>query len=646
MDRKDEVEQVLRHLEDGEFVVTVEGEIGVGKSALAMEAAHRLASASKRTPALARFELLIWMDAANDCPDLEDLARNLSLMTGDQSMSGAPTAGKAAAIRAYLAAHPSVLVIDNLRMRRGDRNELHDFLRMMPSGCRAIVSANTIGVVDGPRVHLHELPAPYAHDLVTQEARKRGLDALIEADEVLAAQIHRIAGGNPRAIRLLVLAASTFPGPLSEMLDELESGSEEMAIGLHDAVWEELSADARRTLGVCAYLPHGASTGQIAAALGSPESAVRITLVRLWEVGLLSSSRPLERTAYTCSAALRNFVTRRLGNDYLAEVRTALATALVERFTTDWEDAAGAAPHIQAVRTLIPDLNAAGQHRLCIELFCAIYDILFTLGLFDDRIALGWIAFQSAAALDEPEHQSLALSVVSSTHAIRGEDTLAEAAVRRGLTIARSANSDRETARQLRCEGFRLFRSGKAAEALAVVTAEDAEDMARRSGDINNMIDIQSLVGAAHWHLRDLDQCEETVVRFLAECDALPWERGKAYALRDLAEVRLMRRDFEEAANMVAKARAVATEYRDVRQLARIRLTEARLQLFTGLFRQAQDTARVAAQESAALLLAGEHAESRAVARIARLCVRRPWRRLKVAGSPRFRFTEMTVGGD
>jgi hypothetical protein len=59
-------------------------------------------------------------------------------------------------------------------------------------------------------------------------------------------------------------------------------------------------------------------------------------------------------------------------------------------------------------------------------------------------------------------------------------------------------------------------------------------DMARQANDPNNMIDIQSLVGAAYWHLGDLDHCEQTVRRFLAACEAAPrvCESGRA---RDIA---------------------------------------------------------------------------------------------------------------
>lgn len=650
VDRVGELAEIERHLRGGEFVVTVEGAIGVGKSALAMEAAHRLATTTdrgrKRDSKSAGFEALVWIDAANQSPALADLARTLSLVTGERSLSAAPAAGKSEALRSFLAAHPTVLVIDNLRVPAGQGVPLPDFLRTLPSGSLAIVSSNTVGAVHGPRVRIAELERGDTLTLMAREAARRGVAGLAEPDAGLAEAAYRLVGGNPRAIGLLVLACSRFPGPPSELLGQLAADSGEIATALYDAVWSELSALSRDALVVCGYIAEGADLGQVSISLDVPEAEVRPVLAQLWADGLLGTAQTLGRTVYVCSPVLRAFTRAQREPGTLAQVRTRLGSYLAQRFTADWEDAAGAAGHIGAIRTLMRDLDRCGEYRLCLDLFTAVYDILFTLGLFDDRIDLGWVAYHAAGELGLPEEQSLALSVISSTHAIRGEDEQAARAVELGLDIARRSGSARETARQLRCEGFRLFRAGRAAEALAAVEAEDAENMARAAGDANNMIDILSLVGAARWHLGDLDGCEATVLRFVHECEQMPWERGKAYALRDLAEVRLMRRDYDQAQDLAGQARRIAEEYRDVRQAARIALTEARLHLFGGRMRQARDTARLAASQARSLLLAGEQAEADAVARIAGRALRMPWLRPAVTRRPRIRFTEMTVGGD
>ena len=648
IDRGDDVAQALQHLDRGEYLVSIEGTIGVGKSALATEVAHRLAerqSANRRGRA---FTALVWFDAHNSMLSLVDLARTLALATGDLALSTAPAEHKAEALRAHLAQQPAVLVIDNLRLSATGAQHLIDFLRTLPSGSLAIVSANTPGRLPAPRVLLRELQLEFMRELLLREATRTRVPDILNADAATFERIHRLLGGNPRAIELFVLACSRDGRSLGDRLTQLESGSAELAEALFKVVWQDVDETGRGLLCVCAYLGGSANAEQLRAALDLSTVAFDRAAERLWSDGLLSSYRLLDTTYYSCSAALRLFALSHLADDELAVYVDRLAVHFISRFSLDWEDAAGASAHIDVIRLLIHDLHRRGAAEQCFKLFEVTLDIFFTLGLFDDRIDLGWVAYEAATASQRDEQRSLALSVISSTHAVRGEMVEAARTADLGLNIAREAGSAREIARQLRCVGFQLFRAGRAAEALTVVKndREDAEDMAREAGDANNMIDIQSLVGAAWWHLGELDRCEETVRRFLDVCEQLPWERGKAYAIRDLAEVTLMRRRFQDARLVLEQARGIAEEYRDVRQLVRVDLTDARLLLFQGRMLSARRSARRAVTDAQRLSLLGEQAEAAAVSRFATRSLFMPWLWLVAYRRPRIRFTNQTIGGD
>lgn len=648
VDRGNEVAQALRHLDQGEYLVSIEGSIGVGKSALAVEVAHRLAERISTKKPRGAYTTLVWLDAHNGLLRLADLARTLALATGNPTLSAAPAENKAEALRSHLADNPAVLVIDNLRLTATDAQHLIDFLKTLPSGSIAIVSANTPGRLPAPRVLLQELQLQFMQELLLREARRRGVPEIVEADPTTFERIHRLLGGNPRAIELFVLACSRDSRSLSEQIDQLEGGSVQLADALFSAVWQDMDQTTRHLLRVCAYLGGSANLEQLRTALAAPDIEVEPRVERLWSDGLLASIRNLGATTYTTSAALRLFVINHTSDDQTAPIASRLADHFIDRFSHDWEDAAGASMNIDAIRILIQDLARRGSYEQCVRLFEVTLDIFFTLGLFDDRIELGWTAYEAATALGNAEQRSLALSVISSTHAVRGEVEEAARTAQMGLNIARESGSMREIARQLRCVGFSQFRAGNAAEALAAVknSEEDAEEMARQAGDPNNMIDIQSLVGAAHWHLRDLDSCDRTVRRFLQACEQLPWERGKAYAIRDLAEVTLMRRAFTDAGLLLDQARQIATEYRDVRQLVRIDLTQARLSLFRGRLIKARKYARKAAVEARRLSLSGEQSEAEATQRHATRALTMPWLRLATYRRPRFRFTDQTIGGD
>ncbi|MFF6994801.1 hypothetical protein ACFY93_07550 [Streptomyces sp. NPDC008313] len=648
VDRTKEVAQLLDHLGRGEYVIAIEGSIGVGKSALAMEVAHRLAerrTKSRRTPGA--HEWLVWIDAHNELLSLADIARTLSFVSGDQFLAAAPAEHKGEALQSFLAAHPCVLVIDNLRLTAVGAEKVIHFLRNLPSGSLAVVSANTLGQLEAPRVLLSELRFEHMRELLCFEADRRDVAALKDVDNALARRLYKVLGGNPRVVKLFVLAYSRGQyASVDALLDSLAAGAVSLTDGLFGTVWADITPQGRGVLAICAYLDGKATAEQVQAGLGLSESDLRLLIEQLWSDGLLSTRRYLDQSWYSCSAALCGFVLSQTPAADIATMRRRLADHLTTRFQSDWEDAAGAMSHVEAMRILLKDLDRHGEYQACVDLFAVALDLLFTLGLFDDRIELGWVSYHAATELNQPEERSLALSVVSSTHAIRGEDTDAAAAVRLGLQIARDAGSDKEVARQLRCEGFRLFRAGRAQEALAAVLDEDAEALAREAGDMNNAIDIQSLKGAAYWHLGDLPRCEAEVRRFVSACEELPWERGKAYAIRDLAEIVLMRGAYANADALVAQAQDIATEYRDTRQLARITLTQARLRLFQGKMREARTLAQNAARQSRDLVLLGEAAEAEAVAKAAARAVWDPMRRMRTVGHPKARFTEFTVGGD
>ncbi|WBB96019.1 ATP-binding protein [Solwaraspora sp. WMMA2080] len=648
VDRTDEVAQVLQHLDRGEYLVSIEGSIGAGKSALATEVAHRLAQRGTGRQKARAYASLVWFDAHNGALGLADLARTLGLAAGDPTLSAAPAEHKAEVLRAFLASHPAVLVIDNLRLTATDAHHLVDFLRTLPSGSLAIVSANTPGRLPAPRVMLQELQQRYTEELLIREATRRGVTDILNADRATLSRLHELLGGNPRAIELFALACAHEGRSFSIRLGQLEAGSTQLTDALFTAVWHDISTTGRSLLSVCAFLNGSANAEQLCVALNLPQGEVEDLAERLWSDGLISSHQRHDTTFYTCSAALRLFVLNHTSQEELNGIATCLADHFISRFGQHWEDASGAEAHLDAIRLLIRDRHHNRAFEQSFKLFEVTLDIFFTLGLFDDRIDLGWVAYQAATARGQSEERSLALSVISSTHAIRGEEAAAARTADLGLRIAREIGSVKEIARQLRCVGFQLFRAGKAVEALAVVknAGEDAEEMARSVGDFNNMIDIQSLVGAAYWHLGRVDQCARTVRRFLDSCEELPWERGKAYAIRDLAEVTMMGGAFQDAMLLLDQARRIAVRYRDVRQLVRVDLTDARLHLFQGRMIRARRYALQAAADAHSLSLIGEQAEAEALARYAVRALFWPWLWLVVFRKPRIRFTEMTVGGD
>ena len=649
VDRSNEVSQILDHLRRGEYMVAIEGSIGVGKSAVAAEVAHRMvdrvAVDGSRMPRRGRrYRWLVWIDAQNGCPTVAGIAAQLSLLSGDQLLSTASLTEKAHVLRTFLAAQPSILILDNVRLTATEAQEFLGFVRTLPSGSVAIVSSNTPGRMAAPRILVRELQRDFMRDLLLREARRLDVRSILDANSALIDEAYDLVGGNARAIELLVVACSRRPTTLRTVIEQVRAGTGDLADELFSRVWTDLPGDDRLVIVVCAYLKGRALPEQVRAALDISADRLTHSVERLWADGLLSALERGDQLYYTCAPALRGFVLNQTATSTVDKIRSRLAAYLIDRFRNDWEDAEGAIPHLDAIRLLVADLHDSGDHGASFDLFEVTLDIFFTLGLFDDRVSLGWLAYDAATSLADPEKQSLALSVVSSTHSLRGEYAEAAHAVDVGLNVATLAGSQREIARQLRCKGYNEFRSGRITEALATVA--DAEGMALAAGDLHNVVDILALSSAAQWHLGDLDACGTMLDRFLHYCRAIPWERGKAYPIREMGELALMARSYRDAELLLAESRAIAETYRDTRLLVRIALSESRLHLFSGRALRAYRGATDVRCQAGRLGLSGEFAEAQAVSQHALRAILFPPLRYLYRRKPRTRFTPMTIGGD
>ncbi|WAX78121.1 ATP-binding protein [Streptomyces sp. KMM 9044] len=650
VDRTNEVSTVLRHLQRGEFLIAIEGAIGSGKSAIAAEVAHRLAdrvgspSGGPMSRIGRRYQWLAWIDAHNSCPSIAEVGNQLSLLTGEQSLATAPEEDKEAVLRSFLARSPSILVIDNVKLTASGAQEFSRFMRTLPSGSIAIISSNTPGRLNAPRILVEELQLGFMRELLMREAERIGAQSILNADEETIGKVYRIIGGNPQAVELFVQVCSRPPATLSGVIEQISSGDGPVLRELFSAVWEGLSGEDRLVVVACSLLESESLLEHVEAALEVSPELLRRRIEYLWSDGLITRRQQGDEAYYSVTPIMRGFALKQAPDTTVEEIRKHLARHLTLKYQEDWEDAEGALPHISATRQLVEQLGRSNELELCLDLFEASLDIFFTLGLFDDRIRLGWIAYEAATALGDPERASLALSVVSSTHSLRGEHEQADHAIDLGMGIATAAGSTRERARQIRCKAYNVFRSGDAEQALRITDGVDT--MALEADDLNNFVDIVALRSAAQWHLGRLEECRSTVDVFLHYCRAIPWERAIAYPVREKAELSMMDRSFRDADVLLRESREIAQKYRDERQLVRIALSEVRLHLFRGRPARAWRHGTGVVRNAQRLGLLSEREEARAVVVTSQRATFLPWRWVSKFVTPIPRFTEMTIGGD
>jgi hypothetical protein len=642
VDRAEAIEQAVTHIAAGERVVAIEGGTGVGKSAVATELAHRLRlEGADRIPDLHAHDYL-WIDGHNRPVSLVEICRQVTLATGDQSVSSVADDEKLPALRAHLARNNTVLLLDNIKIGQ-DSDPLHDLLRTVPSGSLVIAAVNTPYTLDASRVVLQELESTYVLELVRYEALRLALGDLRLFDQVFATRLQAAVGGNPRLIESFLRALSRSPESVEDLFDTVEGG--EGPRELFMPVWRELPPGPRSVLAACAYLRGQSIAEQLAVACEMDREDVSRALAELMRVGLMTVVRSADRPElYVCPYSARRFVLGEVSSDAIASFTKQLTAYYIHQFASEPENADWAVPHVAGIKAVLQWLFDREDDADLQALFASILDVLMTLGLFDDRVTTGRLSYESAMRAGNHRGASLATDVMASTHAARGELEQAREALALGLVAAEQSGDPGERARQMRANGVCLYKGGEARRALAAILGADG--LARQTGELEIVVNVLGLRTVAHWYVGEFEESAAAAEEQLHVCREMGWQRAAAYPLRNLAEVAIHGGEFARAYAYVEDAREVASTFSDRRQIARIRLTTARLELFDRKLDSAARQAFAAETDAIELGLPPELREARAI-RIAagRARLLPPLARRYARRRPP-RFTDAPIGGD
>ena len=213
-----DLEKVAKYLlpEDRSWGVVLDGPGGVGKTALALEAAHR-------APA-EHFPLKLWFTAKDRellpegvqplqdhrVPSFHALLSELGRALGRDDIPKAVPEDRPQLVRHALANHRVLLVLDNLEtFSAEERRRLFELLGTLPSACRAIITSRrrTDGSTAAHNLRLDKLERAAADELLAELGkRSEPVTRLTQAERD---RLYAETGGNPL---LLTWVAANWAG--------------------------------------------------------------------------------------------------------------------------------------------------------------------------------------------------------------------------------------------------------------------------------------------------------------------------------------------------------------------------------------------------------------------------------------------------
>ena len=297
--RGPELVEMAHAIGDGHVrFVVICGVAGIGKSALAVEAAHR---AGWRFPGGMAWVSTREMAAFTCEAALEELARSLRLLEE-------PTGGPRAVLRDRCARQPTMLILDNLEIATRNAPEelslLIEFLRGFPAnaGSKVIITLRP------PLTELEELPGamrlPLVRGLADKPAARYMLDLAAQpppvkglcGDKRAALEVARRLSGHPKMIEIAVgTARRRGYERLAEQLSQL---SGDLAARLNELIgWSVrlLGEEGRLVLPYLALFPARSFTGEAVAIACGNKDWVQDGLDQLADSGLVNFRPDTER---------------------------------------------------------------------------------------------------------------------------------------------------------------------------------------------------------------------------------------------------------------------------------------------------------------------------------------------------------------
>lgn len=292
-------------------VVSVLGDGGIGKTALALKVAYDILDMKDKCP----FELIIWTSAKTTMltsKGIEDIYTAITDYTGLVSVIsesvGCDRKSKLEEILEYLDIFKTLLIIDNLETIQSE--EVRDFIREAQTKCTILITSRIgLGELEYPR-KLNGLSETESAKLIREIARIRNSETLMKLPQNTLVEISQKLYFNPLAIKWFVSTVETGIPP-----HEVINNKEDLLDFCLTNVYEKLSEGATSILKTIRASRKKVTNAEIIYLSDYKPIDVRKYLIELFKTTLISrqieDGNNYEEVTYFISDFAKDFLSKK-----------------------------------------------------------------------------------------------------------------------------------------------------------------------------------------------------------------------------------------------------------------------------------------------------------------------------------------------
>ena len=582
--RDKDMEKVMAALSPIErgWGVVIDGIGGIGKTALALEAAHRAQEqqifdafvfVSAKEKYLAPEGIRDQSPAART---LDDFINQTARVLGEPAIAQLTDQGKRDALLDVLIGKRTLLIYDNLEILTKEEQEaLSDFLRFLPQNSKAILTSRRRGGEGALWLRLEKLEWEAGCQIIADQATRNALlrYKLMCAGEVRWQELYDETKGSPLALMhvlglMRTRTTLTFDGALELLRGNRDADLQEFVFR---EARKELGASEIAALRALSFFVPSAPFDSLMEVANLSRNVMEMAIDRLDALSLLDKLEGEER--YGLHPLTRNFVRGELLADSQIAGETGRRFAkywvdygwrygwdkykTYDRLEAEWSNLDAAAEWLwQKATVRVDSIDDKDAAKMLNDLRSALSTFLSFGGRWDERIGLSERAYEAMCALKDWSEAGWCAFRVAITHFNRGNtdetvrwtDRCAEAWKRGGSKSDQASGTrirglvarqrkDYNTANQLFQDALAIFRDLNNDEWVATV--------------LNDLGNIEC--DRENW-----DSAERYYREALSLSEKIDYKEGQSIYMTNLGEIALNRERWVEARDWYQKGLSLA----------------------------------------------------------------------------------------